>query len=58
MAANKYPINEVDYLRTCEWNKNIEKRVYGVDCEMVLSDKGYELARISLCNEDMEIIYD
>ena len=36
----------------------IHKGIIGMDCEMVVTSKGYEVARVSLVNSKEEVLYD
>lgn len=68
LNQNNYPLDnafEVDNFISTEdedWplleNKKDVERLLTLDCEMVETAKGYELARISIINEEYEEIYN
>ncbi|XP_065066297.1 uncharacterized protein LOC135692165 isoform X2 [Rhopilema esculentum] len=37
---------------------SVDGRVFAIDCEMCLSAGGHELTRVSVVNEDCEVLYD
>lgn len=56
-----------DYLQLADWsereaclcdNSILRFPMFAVDCEMVETSKGLELARVSIVNESLECIYD
>lgn len=66
LRLNKYPNTGwticKDYKRSQDWqrlqNKPESWKVLSVDCEMVETAAGYELARISIINFEYETIYE
>lgn len=66
LKSNKYPQEGyticASYQHTEEWslieNKPDKMKLLSIDCEMVETNVGYELARISIINFDYESVYE
>ncbi|XP_015178087.1 PREDICTED: uncharacterized protein LOC107067262 isoform X2 [Polistes dominula] len=53
--------SQIDYVRTKPSEVQSENRIYGIygiDCEMVTTEKGLELARVSLVNIHGHVVYN
>ena len=59
LIENNFPNLEKNpnYITTENW-PNKKKEIIAIDCEMVETTKGIELARISLVNENYKVLYD
>lgn len=66
LKSNKYPQQGysicASYQNTEDWplipNREEKMKVLSIDCEMVETNVGYELARISVINLEYESIYE
>ena len=61
LKENLYPCSDshVDYLKTSDWPLlNYDIKVYAMDCEMVETISGFELARLTLVDENFITVYD
>jgi len=66
LQMNLYPMDNLpiyeDYLKTSDYKptktQSIKDLILGVDCEMVRTCQGMELARLTVINFDYEVIYD
>lgn len=65
MKFNLYPIEGLpaykDYRNFIDFDKtniSMNNTILIVDCEMVMSSEGFELARVSIMNFEGENIYD
>jgi len=57
LLANNYEIQEYEGWITTGYNKNAVP-IIALDCEMVRTQQGLELARVSIVDADSKIIYD
>ena len=66
LKSHKYPQEEYSicatYQNTADWplldSKDDKMKLLSIDCEMVETTVGYELARISIINLEYESVYE
>lgn len=63
LKINCYPETDfapsADFVNTSTWDKkNDYGKVLGIDCEMVETENGHELAKICVIDKDFEVLYE